>query len=843
MDADERQPTGRRTVSRQEEGLLVGNGRLAPALMSSPGAMVPSAATPNSGGREGPLDASFGLSDSEVQERVRAGKANGVPPTTGRTVAQIVRANVLTRFNAILGSLFVVAVVVGPPQDALFGVVLVANTAIGIFQEIRSKRVLDRLSVLAAPKCHVVRSGQVFDIPFEEIVLDDVIEIRRGDQIAVDGRVLTTQGLEVDESLLTGEAEAVPKPTGEPVLSGTFVVAGSGRIRATAVGQMSYARGLEAEARRFRLIRSELQHGTNQILRLVTWVMVPIGTALFVTQLVRSHQPSADALRGSVAGVAAMVPQGLVLLTSMAFAVGALRLARHRVLVQELAAVEGLARVDVLCIDKTGTLTEPGLQLADIEVLADLPRSDIERILAAVAVVDPAPNATIEALRKIGAGQSTDWQVRSQVPFSSSRKWSAVSFVDHGSWVLGASQVLLPEGETRIAARAEVHERSARRVLVLARAPTPVEAVTLPPGLEPVALLVLAEQLRTDAAATVRFLLEQGMTIKVLSGDSPETVSQVAERLGIPSPSAARDAGPLDEEPALRSALDATNLLGRIRPGQKLAAVEILQSQGHVVAMVGDGVNDVQALKQADLGIAMGSGSQSSRSVARVVLLDSSFSAVPRILAEGRKVIANIERVANLFITKTVYAALLAAAVVVGAEPYPFFPRHLTIVDTLTIGIPGFFLAFGSEAPRAIPGFTHRVLRFTIPAGTVTAMATFSSYLAARAWPATSLAQARTAALLAVFTMALWVLVLIARPFNPARLLLVVSMAAAFVALFCVSLSRRVFALDLPSAAVIAVTCGIVVLAIAALTIWRRLSAEPRHRATRQPEPKEGARE
>ena len=404
--------------------------------MSSPEAIVPSAETSASGERETLLDASVGLSEGQVRERVRAGKANGVQPTTGRTVGQIVRANVLTRFNAILGSLFVVAVVVGPPQDALFGIVLVANTAIGIFQEIRSKRTLDRLAVLAAPRCHVVRSGRVFDIPFEEIVLDDVIEVRRGDQIAVDGEVLTSQGLEVDESLLTGEAEAVSKSAREPVLSGTFAVAGSGRIRATGVGESSYARGLEAEARRFRLIRSELQQGTNEILRLVTWVMIPIGIALFVTQLLRSHQSSADALRGSVAGVAAMVPQGLVLLTSMAFAVGALRLARHRVLVQELAAVEGLARVDVLCIDKTGTLTEPGLQLADIEVLSDLPRPDVEHVLAAAAASDPAPNATIGALAQLQAGESTGWRVRSQVPFSS------LAQVERGelrrSWIVGS---------------------------------------------------------------------------------------------------------------------------------------------------------------------------------------------------------------------------------------------------------------------------------------------------------------------------------------------------------------------------------------------------------------------
>ena len=513
----------------------------------------------------------------------------------------------------------------------------------------------------------------------------------------------------------------------------------------------------------------------------------------------------------------------------------------HRVLVQELAAVEGLARVDVLCIDKTGTLTEPGLRLADIEVLSDVPRRDVEQVLAAAATADPAPNATIGALAPLGVGDAT-WRIRSQVPFSSSRQWSAVSFVDHGSWVLGASQVVLPEDESGTMARATEHERAARRVLILARAPEPVEAAPLPPTLEPVALVVLAEQLRTDAAATVRYLLEQGMTIKVLSGDAPETVARVADRLGIPSPGAAQDAGPLEDEPALRSALDATNLLGRIRPEQKLAVVNILQSQGHVVAMVGDGVNDVQALKQADLGIAMGSGSQSSRSVARVVLLDSAFSAVPRILAEGRKVIANIERVANLFVTKTVYAALLAAAIVVGAEPYPFFPRHLTIVDTLTIGVPGFFLAFESGAPRAVSGFTRRVLRFTVPAETVTAAATFASYLVARAWPDTTLAQARTAALLAVFAMAMWVLVLIARPFNPARLILVASMAAAFVVLFCVSLSRRVFALHLPPTAVIVVTGGIVVAAIGALTLWRRVAVDSRdrHRSILEADGKEG---
>jgi cation-transporting ATPase E len=790
-----------------------------------PGSAPRSVVADESRDRTENVDPVNGLTQAEVRSRISAGDINASPPSTGRTLGQILRANVFTRFNAILGSLFVIALIIGPAQDALFGVVLVANTAIGIVQELRSRRALNRLAILAAPRTHAVRSGRVVDLPFEEIVVDDVLEVSRGDQVPVDGEVLVSEGLEVDESLLTGEAEAIAKSPGVPVLSGTFVVAGQGRIRATRVGESSYASGLEAQARRFSLIRSELQQGTNEILRLVTWVMIPTAIALFITQLLRSHQPSADALRGSVAGVAAMVPEGLVLLTSMAFTVGALRLARHRVLVQELAAVEVLARVDVLCIDKTGTLTEPGLQLEGVEPLAGRSQSEVEQVLAAVAASDPAPNATITALRHIGKPGSIDWPVQSRVAFSSARKWSAVEFAGHGRWILGAPQVVLRDRDEAVLARAAHHERAARRVLILATTSRPLESNELPESVEPVALVVFAERLRADASSTIRYLREQGMTVKVLSGDAPQTVSEVADRLSIPSPGPAVDATTLGGKTGLKSALDGSNLIGRVRPEQKLDAVGILQSEGHVVAMVGDGVNDVQALKQADLGIAMGSGSQSSRSVARVVLLDSAFSAVPRVLAEGRKVIANIERVANLFVNKTVYAALLAIAVILTAVPYPFFPRHLTIVSALTIGIPGFFLAFGSNAPRAEPGFMGRVLRFTIPAGVLTAAATFVSYEAARAAPDTSLTQARTAAVIAVFAVGLWVLVLIARPLDARRLLLVCAMAAIFVLAFAVPWSRRVFALQLPPSPVLAATVAVSLASIAALTFWRRFFA------------------
>ena len=746
--------------------------------------LVPVATERGSSGR--PIDPMQGLSEAQVLAEVEAGRVNSVARTTGRTVGEIIRANVLTRFNAILGTLFVVVLVVGPLQDALFGIVLVVNTAIGIAQEIRSKRVLDNLAVLNAPRSRVVRAGQVVEVPLEEVVLGDVLEVRRGDQIPVDAEVVTAEGLEVDESLLTGEPEAVAKNPEQEVLSGSFVVAGVSRIRATEVGELSYARRLESQARRFSLIRSDLQQGTNQILRLVTWVMVPVGIALLVTQLFRSHQSSTDALRASVAGVAAMVPEGLVLLTSMAFAVGAIRLAGRRVLVQELAAVEGLARVDVLCIDKTGTLTQPGLQLSQIEVFSLVARAEIEDVLSQMAVADPAPNSTISALSALHRDDDTPWPVQSRVAFSSSRKWSAVTFDSRGTWVLGAPQIVAA-AMPGVLERATIHERAAQRVLVLARSPGPLTGIELPADLEPVALVLFAEELRADAASTVTYLLDQGITIKVVSGDAPGTVTQVAQQLGLPSSGAAQDVSGLEDE-ALQRAVGETNFLCRVKPEQKLSIVKILQRQGFVVAMVGDGVNDVQALKQSDLGIAMGSGSPSSRSVARIVLLDSTFSTVPSILGEGRRVVANIERVANLFVTKTVYAALLAAAIVLVAVPYPFFPRHLTIISTLTIGVPGFFLAFASETPRAIPGFTKRVLRFTLPAGVVAACATLTSYLVTRSTAGSTIIEARTAALLSVFGVAIWVLVLVSRPLNVGRVVLVALMVVSFVSLFAVAL-------------------------------------------------------
>ena len=775
-------------------------------------------------------EALTGLDAAAVAARVSEGLVNTAPPSPGRSVAQILRANVCTRFNAILGTLFVIVIAVGPPQDALFGVVLVVNTGIGVFQELRAKRALDRLAILTAPRARVLRGGQLAQIATSGIVQDDVLDLRIGDQVPVDAAVLATDGLELDEALLTGEAEPVVKRPGDTLLSGSFVVAGGGRARATAVGGEAYAARLQAQARRFSLVHSELQQGTTQILRGLTWVMIPAGALLLFSEFFRSHDSFEDAVRGSAAGLVAMVPEGLVLLTSLAFAMGAMRLARRRVLVQELAAIEGLARVDVLCVDKTGTLTRPGMRLVETEVIGGWPPERIAEVVAAIAADDNAPNGTVAALAT-SYPDSPGWTATARVPFSSARKWSGLTFEGHGTWLLGAPAVVGGVGlSPDVAAAVARHEEAGHRVLLLAGTADSLDTDP-PPGAEPAALLVLAEELRDETAATVRYLLGQGVTIRVLSGDAPRAVAAIARGAGIPAEDEPCDASQLTE-PEVAARIGSVSVFGRVRPAHKLAAVRALRQAGHVVAMIGDGVNDVLALKEADLGIAMGSGSDASRSVARVVLLDGTFAAVPQILAEGRRVIANIERVARLFVTKTAYAAVIAIAIGLAGASYPFFPRHLTLISSLTIGVPGFFLALAPGAPRAQPGFVRRVLSFAIPAGVAVGAAVLATDAIAHAVPGVSAEQARTASMLAAFAMGLWILAVVALSGSPddgrsraVRLALVGAMAACMAALFAVPAARRTFALALPPASVLLAEAAVVVIAICALALWQ---ARPR---------------
>ena len=748
-----------------------------------------------------------GLTAAEVAEQRRLGLINVSVEQSSRTVGEILKANALTRFNALLGAMLVVILIVGPIQDAMFGLILIFNTGIGTVQEWRAKRSLDKLAIVTTPLVRVVRDGITASVPPTDVVLGDVIDIQPGDQIVVDGDVLVATGLEVDESLLTGESEPVRKESDTKVMSGSFVAAGSGLMRTTRVGAEAYAATLNAEAKRFTAVRSELRDGINRMLRVITWVLVPVAGLLVWSQLAHNHDFH-DAIRGSVAGTVTMVPEGLVLLTSIAFAVGAVRLARQRVLVRELPALEGLARVDVLCIDKTGTLTTGKLGFESVRTIDVGEPADIAARVALGALVasDSSPNATVRAIGDVMPVRDEGWQPAQRVAFSSSRKYSGTDFGAHGVWLLGAPDVLLAGVQDTVgqgaAAIVNGIVRDGRRAVLLARAERlPADADLATCGrIEPVAVIALRDVLRPDAAKTLAYLSSQDIRVKVISGDHPTTVGSIAAQLGLSAQGTNVDATtlPKTDSPEFRQAVEDNDIFGRVTPHQKQAMVAALQANGHTVAMTGDGVNDVLALKAADLGIAMGSAAPAARAVAQLVLLDDAFSAVPAVVAEGRRVIANIERVANLFLTKTVYATVLALVVGVARLPFPFLPRHLTLVSALTIGIPAFFLALAPNAQRARPGFIGRVLRFAAPAGLVAAAATFGAYSLARSETSTSLAAARTIATYVLAGVALWILSILARPATRAHQWLIASMVALLAASLAVPWARTFFALTLP---------------------------------------------
>jgi len=734
-----------------------------------------------------------GLSSGQVAERRARGLTNAGGEHTSRSVAHILRANILTRFNLILGVLLAVILAVGQPQDALFGVVLVTNALIGIGQELRAKRTLDRLAVLSAPRVRVIRDGAPREVAVDEVVADDLVDVRAGDQLAADGVVRASASLQADESLLTGESQPVDKRAGDRLLSGSFVVAGSGDYQATGVGAEAYAAKLAAQARRFTVVRSELVAGINQILRYVTWA-IPLVAALLVVSQLHTHQSVREGATSTVAALVGMVPQGLVLLTSVAFGVAAVTLARRQVLVQQLPAVEGLARVDVVCFDKTGTLTDGTIAFDHLIRLDD--QAPAEAALGALAD-DQARNATLAAI-----GQAfpppQGWARQDAVPFSSARKWSAASFAGHGTWVLGAPELVLAGSQDGLLPRAADLAASGQRVLALARTPGSLDGPALPQGLRAVAFIVLAERLRSDTPQAIAYFTAQGVTLKVISGDSPRTVSAVAARAGVPHAGDTIDARDLPKDPGpLGTQLEEHFVFGRVTPHQKESMVQALQARGHTVAMTGDGVNDVLALKLADIGVAMGSGAPATKAVAELVLLDNRFATLPGVVAEGRRVTANIERVANLFITKTVWATLLAVAAGAALLPYPFLPRHLTIIDTLAIGVPSFFLALAPNRRRYVPGFVGRVLRFAIPAGLIIAAATFSAYALARA-RGLPLAEQRTAATLVALILSLTVLALLAIPLTWRRIALLIAALAAFALLFPVPAVRHFYALALP---------------------------------------------
>ncbi|MFJ9664347.1 HAD-IC family P-type ATPase [Streptomyces sp. NPDC101219] len=769
-----------------------------------------------------------GLTSAEVAERVARGQVNDVPVRSSRSMAEIVRANVFTRFNAIIGVLWVIMLIVAPIQDSLFGFVILANTGIGIIQEWRAKKTLDSLALIGEVRPTVRRDGTAVEVSTSQIVLGDLIEIGPGDKVVVDGTCAEADGLEIDESLLTGEADPVVKQPGDPVLSGSFVVAGGGAFQATKVGREAYAAQLAEEASRFTLVHSELRSGISTILKYVTWMMVPTAIGLIISQLVVKHNELRNSIARTVGGIVPMVPEGLVLLTSVAFAIGVIRLGRKQCLVQELPAIEGLARVDTVCLDKTGTLTEGGMDVTELRVLGDGDEAYLRKVLGELGSADPRPNASLQAI--IDAyPDTTEWRLTDTLPFSSARKYSGAAFEEEPggrpvTWLLGAPDVLLAPGDPALAETVRMNEQGLR-VLLLARARdgVDVDAPEAAEGVRPVALVVLEQRLRPDAADTLRYFAEQDVRAKVISGDNAVSVGAVAAKLGLEGSTV--DARRLPSDPdGMAGALDEGTVFGRVTPQQKREMVGALQSHGHTVAMTGDGVNDVLALKDADIGVAMGSGSEATRAVAQIVLLNNSFATLPSVVAEGRRVIGNITRVATLFLVKTVYSVLLAILVVCWQVEYPFLPRHLTLLSTLTIGVPAFFLALAPNKERARPHFVRRVMRYAIPGGALAALATFATYLIARhhySGP-DALGAETSAATLTLFLISMWVLAIIARPYTWWRVGLVAAMGAGFLLVLVVPWLQEFFALKLVGMTMPWTAVGIAAVAAATLEfLWR----------------------
>ncbi len=685
-----------------------------------------------------------GLSEEEARRRLAARPAPE-PPASSRSLRSIVRANVLTVFNLVLLVFGVMTLAFGELQDAMFLVILVVNAGIGIAQELRAKNELDRLAALISPTARVVRDGQTRSVGVDEVLVDDLVRLHAGDQVVADGRVVEAAGLRLDEAILTGEAEPVTRRSGEEVRSGSFAVEGEGAYVVTAVGPQSYAERVAGEAREFRHPRSPLERSLDRLLFTTVGVLVPLA-AILGYALWERDSSLGEATSTSVAAGVTLVPEGLILLTSLTFAVAALAMARKGALAQQLNAIESLASVDVLCLDKTGTLTEPRLRVTDVVAADGADQAELTSSLARFAASFPTANSTLEALAETFAAPAEEPEER--VPFSSRYRWSGVRLAGT-TYVLGAPE-RLPLGA--LAGRVAYEAERGRRVVGLATTTAPLDGIDPaagpPDGLRLRGLVVLAERLRPDAERTVRFFLEQGVQLKVLSGDRPATVAAIAADAGVPMAGEPLDGDSLPADPAeLRALVDGATVIGRITPEGKRRVIEALRDSGRYVAMVGDGVNDVPALKAARLAIAQGSGAQMARSVADVVLVRSEFAAVPQMVEQGRLVFRNLQRVAKLFVTKSVFAVVLILSVGLTPIAYPLLPRHLTLAATVTIGIPAFFLALApSGGAFHTGGFLREVARFAVPAGAAAGLGVLASYLFALNVVNLSLTQSRTVA-------------------------------------------------------------------------------------------------
>ncbi|HEU4707095.1 MAG TPA: cation-translocating P-type ATPase [Solirubrobacterales bacterium] len=755
-----------------------------------------------------------GLSSKEAHARLR--KLGPPPETSSRSTASIVAGNVFTLFNAIIGAFFVLDLGLGLYADSIFGLIAVVNSYIGIRQELKAKATLDELAVLVAPHAKAVRDGAVVELTAGEVVPGDVIAVGPGDQLVADGEAIASRGMTMDESLLTGESDGIGKSAGDRVLSGSFCVSGSGHYVVDAVREQSYAGRLAGEAKTFRHPPSPLQEEVNRVIIASTYVMLPLAVLLIISLKVRSVGLE-SAAQTATAGLVTLVPEGLVLLMSVTFAVAAVRLAKRDTLVQQMSATESLAAVDTICVDKTGTLTAGELRLAGVEYADGIDPESGARALGRFAASAGDRNKTLETIAEKFPGQAG--RVRSEVPFSSEWKWSGVSLdggASEATYVMGAPDVLAECGAltlpSRLTAKLEEETAAGRRVVAFGQTGEPLPsdpAADGAPRITPLALVVLEETLRPDAAETIAFMREQEVDLKLISGDAAATVTAVAFAVGVP-----REAGvvegpdlPEDEEGLKRAVLENT-IFCRIKPEQKKALVGALVAAGRYVAMIGDGVNDVPALKRARMAVGMGSGAQVTKGVADVVLLKDQFSRLPEAVGEGRRIARNIHRLGRLYLTKTVYAAALILLVAVPGFAFPFLPRHLTIAALLTIGIPSFVLAL---MPSDGPLYRGRLLRalaaFAVPAGLATAIGSILSFFLVDTVAGASLEAGRTAATTTLIVLGLCFILLLER--GPGRehiaiqsnmLAMVAALGAVFAGILAIPPLRDFFGMVLLSA-------------------------------------------
>ncbi len=664
-----------------------------------------------------------GLNDEQVEERELRGMTNKVDNSISKSYLKIFTTNIFTLFNLL--NIFLACLIIifnGQIKNMLFAGIAMINLVIGIIQEIRSKRALDKLSLVSAPSIEAVRNGQVVEISTDDIVIDDIIILKQGSQIPTDCIVVGGE-CEANESLLTGEQDDIHKGIGDQLMSGSFVQSGKCRARVMAVGEDTYASKLMSEAKKFKKSKSELMRSINWIIRIATIIIFPLGILMFITNMKHATSIS-GAVTSTVSSVIGMIPEGLVMLTSVALALGIVRLAKKRTLVQDLYSIEALARVDVLCLDKTGTITEGSMQVESVHVYSSKFGSP-DDIMANLVNVLGKNNATFEACAEYFSSNET-YKVSKLMPFSSARKWSGASFSGVGTFIVGAPEFVLKERYSLVERNVNEYAMEGYRVLVLVTTPESLQDGAMDPAkMELVALIVLSDKIRSTASATFEYFEQQGVQLKVISGDNPLTVSKVAERAGMKNAEKYIDASvDLDTPDKIYEAAEKYTVFGRVSPSQKKELVVALKAHGHTVGMTGDGVNDVMALKESDCSIAMASGSDASRNVAQLVLLDSDFSSLPSVVSEGRRVINNIERASSLFLVKTTFSAVLSLLLIIFQfSTYPFEPIQLTLINALFVGVPSFILALEPNDRRVKGNFLSKVFKRALPAGLTVAFA------------------------------------------------------------------------------------------------------------------------